>query len=666
MNTHPLSLPEIILIVGKHIPVWVPTTRSQGAVLEFKPKDLLAAISVNRIFHRTLTPLLWTVYAIPAFKPFKYFVRSSETVFEYDNYDTDPDTLQKNSPYIRYLDLSLHYPKTDRSLDQFQLSCTRLQELELPPLGRSIDSSQSWPACSRGWKLNSVYLHHILDNNAQHLEELQLGKNTYLLKVPSMNAQWNGLKTSALSDLTDEQVAEASQLVEGRPLLLPKVKTLHLDIPWSKTSKATYNLVRAFPGLETLMIGHVHRAQAPRLSRNLREFCPQLRAVRTLDPGRELPWMSGETNGVVDDIPWIEACAPGRLAHFAMSIWTVNEELTNALLQHKDSLEILELFIRDEDLFDFVDYLEEILRQCMRLKQLSLCHDGILWDLEALPTLLDGLSTCQELESLALVGFPDSYDYYDDSNEDESEDEEDESEDEEDGEDEGETIGGIFYPVLPRGWRHVPRIDIGNDYGSTKKCRDMVFEVVNRLPAMETVVLNTCESVWKLLRAFPALESLIIQPTLEKDNLAGQQRLVNLIGACAPGRPINFRIGLMRTDDLTTATLLEHEENLEELVLSVFEWGDEDENVGRLNRMLKRCKRLKRFTLNCAEEGYTQKHGVQLLSERLACEELEVLILRSIETNDDELKEDDTHHYLLQKLGWNTEASIFHGQWTPC
>ncbi|KAG9068284.1 hypothetical protein KI688_010550 [Linnemannia hyalina] len=47
-----------------------------------------------------------------------------------------------------------------------------------------------------GWILNSVYLHHILNNNADSFEEVLLGRwivNTGFLEAAPMNLKWNGL-----------------------------------------------------------------------------------------------------------------------------------------------------------------------------------------------------------------------------------------------------------------------------------------------------------------------------------------------------------------------------------------------------------------------------------------------------------------------------------------
>ncbi|KAG0303323.1 hypothetical protein BGZ99_002722, partial [Dissophora globulifera] len=67
LRPHPLDIPEIIALVGQFIPLWSFSkdvyTRTSLIRDVFQPQDLLSAALVNRTFHRTLTPLLWQVYA---------------------------------------------------------------------------------------------------------------------------------------------------------------------------------------------------------------------------------------------------------------------------------------------------------------------------------------------------------------------------------------------------------------------------------------------------------------------------------------------------------------------------------------------------------------------------------------------------------------------------
>lgn len=41
-------------------------------------------------------------------------------------------------------------------------------------------------------------------------------------------------------------------------------------------------LIRAFPALETIILGEMSEVAASQMCRNLREFCPRLREIRNL------------------------------------------------------------------------------------------------------------------------------------------------------------------------------------------------------------------------------------------------------------------------------------------------------------------------------------------------------------------------------------------------
>ncbi|KAG0196062.1 hypothetical protein BGX33_002179 [Mortierella sp. NVP41] len=303
----------------------------------FKPKDLLPAIAVNRLFRAMLTPLHYTVYWEHNSNPdgFKDYNRE--------------DAFNKHHDYVS------ERRSSRKNISELQLNCTRLQELRLSP---SVDSAwvgqliQATPDlrvldCERtiehfpvrdpeelrllfslrqlrsltlhDWRLNPVYLHHILDNHAQSFEEPNLGRDTYHLQIPSVNAEWDGLETETLFEMTDEQVAEANQWVQGRSLLLHKVKTLHLNVKWFPTSTSTSYLVRAFPAPEKPMIGQIYEQDAVPLGECLRQFCPNLRSIQNSDLGFDncdLLLAGGD-----HIVHIIEACAPGNLVQIALNLY---------------------------------------------------------------------------------------------------------------------------------------------------------------------------------------------------------------------------------------------------------------------------------------------------------------------------------------------------------
>ncbi|KAK3839828.1 MAG: hypothetical protein J3R72DRAFT_492366 [Linnemannia gamsii] len=441
-----LATNEIVLTIGKYIPLRMPEQYNGETVWMLKPKDLMAASSA---------PML--------------FIQS-------------PRTLSKRTVSISVSLTFLLCKQLRRPLkiEQLRLNCTRLQELRLSAVADATSVGQLIAAnpglrllhwerslyrpnsaldlkllfplhqlrslSLEGWTLNAIYLHHILSNNADHLEELGLGKHEdiFILATPTMNEQWNGLDPSARSLMTQEQQTEAAHLLQGRPLLVPKLKSLHLQLIWQRTSDASYSLN---PDLHTENhYNSVHR-------------------------GDGIPYM-------------VDACAPGRLTRVALTRWNFDDRLRDALLQHRDRLEVLELSLYHLEISEGVlENIGKVLAGCKRLKEFSMYNFRRKYQVEDTSTLLEELKCCLDLESLTLVGFPfidrclfdieeeaDRFiQYSSDTN--------------------GEKPASEA--ELPPGWHYSSRLVFGpNSTMSTKEFRNMTFEVVTDLPHMKTVVLN--------------------------------------------------------------------------------------------------------------------------------------------------------------------------------
>lgn len=300
-----------------------------------------------------------------------------------------------------------------------------------------------------------------------------------------MNEQWNGLDPSSLVSLTDEEQAEAVELIQGRSLLLPKVKTLHLLVKWSDTSRSTVcNLVRSFPALETLKIGFVDNELGTRLGRNLKETCPNLRSILNMmpafDSGR-VP-MPG-----YDGISFIVgACVPGNLVHLELNRWEFDAKLADALIEHRDGLEILDVSLSDyHHIVQSFENVSRVLEKCTRIREFSMYNDSRLCKENHASILLKGLKACRTLEWLTLVGFPFAGP--------------DESDNEADDEEQGEleTSPGSpgssnltpIFELLP-GWSRSENKNRGDLVAPRDTLKIAVFEAVGALPAIKTVDLN--------------------------------------------------------------------------------------------------------------------------------------------------------------------------------
>ncbi|KAF9130274.1 hypothetical protein BGX30_013580 [Mortierella sp. GBA39] len=527
-DIHPLSLPEIVLTIGKSIPLWVPKQVKGETVYLLQPKDLLAALRVNRLFRTTLTLILWTTFAYPADRSHRRFYDQYQGLNRFHKFPAD--IVEKNSVHFQFLDYSFLGNQTNGTLNvkQLRLDCNNLQELRISTdvggtlAGQLIKANpglrvlqlryDSWMgnACSdlriifplrklrclslRGtWTLNPVYLHHILYNNADTLEELDLrGEGLYLARVPPVNATWNGLRLlDQYRMMTKVQRDEAAGLIQGRSLLLPKVQTLALIIDWAKTSDNTYNLLRAFPSVETLKLALVNEQTAVPLGRSLREFCPNLRSIQNVGLAYNddmIPPFGPDGMSYI-----VEAVAHGALVHAALHRQVFDGRLTNALLAHRDGLEVLELSLTWKQSLTVLENIRRVLEECHWLRKFTIYSNSTSYQVQDVSILLDGLKSCQYLETLILVGFPFVHRDLDEVIHG----------------DFGEDVEGVknmveqylksgrgeappSAAVLPHGWRYVHRTIAGiNMSASNDKFRKMAFDVIGTLPVMKSVVLNS-------------------------------------------------------------------------------------------------------------------------------------------------------------------------------
>ncbi|KAF9901618.1 hypothetical protein EC991_005841 [Linnemannia zychae] len=510
MCTHPFTLPEIVLTIGKFIPLWVPEQLQETTLWGFKPKNLAAAISVNRLFYTLLSPILWSTFAYPICRSY----RGIDTWF----YDPsrfliiNAETITKNSLHIRYLDFtqySLHMTRSSFKLAQLQLNCTQLQELRLSyavpiswatqliyanPGLRLLRWTQSLPRYQStspsnlkslnslhqlrslqlvGWRLHPIALYHVLDHNANSLEDLEFGYLTTLVDQPCMNNEWSGLTASSLDKMTSKEVAAATKDIQGRPLLLPKLKKFTLYLMGTEPSNTICSLVRAFPSLESIVTRYTDHRSVLRLAKTLQEFCPNLRSIRDealCAPRSTLSDPDGITPSGQDAIiNVINACAPGTLAHINLNRSEFNTNLANTLLKYRDGIESFELTLQGVGNKGALRNVFQVLDGCCdRLKQFSLT-DKTQYSQGEATEILEVLRRCQRLESLKLVLFPQPEPH------------------------EGidETPAHVFQ--LPPGWRQIEVTHIHDSpahLSLTNAFKSFAFEAIADLPAIQKFDLN--------------------------------------------------------------------------------------------------------------------------------------------------------------------------------
>ncbi|KAF9081212.1 hypothetical protein BGX23_001129 [Mortierella sp. AD031] len=451
---------EVIIRVGMFIPLWVMNPRDPDD-FKFKPKDLLAAIRVNRIFHKTLTPLLWTVYNEAALEPRGY---KDPHVNDFMVSGAHPRglsirTLNKNCHLIHYLELvqgeAPAYMYKQPTMLQFK-NCTNLKELKLSMF---VDPVWIWQliranpnlsllewaypvqyiyercrcynmsrdlrgSCDLeymrslrklktlrlvGWELRPIYLCQVLNNTSETLEELELIGDSYLTDYPPDGDIWMIIKgTEPPRTLEEEEYAIAMRdddpKIPLRPLLCPKLKRLCLNLAWEHTTcRAVYSMFRAFPALEQLQLVPEQRLDMVSLSWSLREYCPHLESIEGI--ARLYTYKNTLPASQQRMAALIGACPPGRLVSFNMGLMRMDEFTTAALCAHEDSLAELELIIRGTDLKnENMIFFCSILSRCKKLKLLTINMDDRKYDRTHGNLLMTMPWACKDLERLTVRG----------------------------------------------------------------------------------------------------------------------------------------------------------------------------------------------------------------------------------------------------------------------
>ncbi|KAF9126127.1 hypothetical protein BGX30_000148 [Mortierella sp. GBA39] len=358
------ALPEIVPRIGLYIQIWFPvpsdSTIYKITTCDFQPNDLLAAIAVNRLFRHTLEPLLWTVYKC-CFHPKGFLSKCISRLV----------TLNNSCIYIRYLEL-LHRSEPWHLFQQpdlFQFkNCTQLRELKL---SKYVDL---------GWAVQLIEANPDLTLlDWTYPDEVELGHNRC-------------------------ESSQAQELDFSKNLLC----TFHLDIDWKSSDlKPIYDMMRAFPALETLIIYPNAMLDFEKLRPILREFCPNLRSIQYI-PHR---WSEKGSYSLDNDtlITVLDSLTPGNLVDFRMGLDEdgLDDDVMTALLEHKYGLETLELGFCGFEYKPF-ENVALILRQCMKLKRVSFYTSSQNWrveDVEDLFAVRQVPWACKGLESLEMRGF---------------------------------------------------------------------------------------------------------------------------------------------------------------------------------------------------------------------------------------------------------------------
>ncbi|KAG0030177.1 hypothetical protein BGZ81_002993 [Podila clonocystis] len=256
----PLEIPEIVYRIGWFLPLW---ELEPDKIYNLLPFDVVACLKVNRLWNRTLTPLLWMA--------FEAYIAVSEQVPKY--------VIQKYSHHLRYANLN-------STLALPIIHATQLRELEvedMEPLAVR-DLTRSNPRLelldiNMNLEIIAISLESIFEplTNLTRLA-LRLAENLPLDQVLRPLCHLSKLRSLRLDHFS------GLQTMDTLPLHLDSIKELILNCNW-KHNPGMHQVVRFCPSLENLEIKVIAKdgpndLPSADLSKNLRECCPRLRSIR--------------------------------------------------------------------------------------------------------------------------------------------------------------------------------------------------------------------------------------------------------------------------------------------------------------------------------------------------------------------------------------------------
>lgn len=414
MTDSPLEQAELVYRVGWFLPLWVPReTRKKG--YQFHPEDLLSCIQVNKLWRRTLTPLLWIVYD-----------ESNER-----QKNAPPNLIEAHSPHFRYLSVHGIYPGREllASMKCGDQSCTlypqfglihstNLRELRFnsPPSNEAVGLIHRNPSITRlnisihwvdpaskvlkqaleslphlralilndGYDINNSWIAKLLEN-VSGLEELELHDFDDLMPYQDPR--------SLLSLIFDIQWYQNLGRVPQQPLL--SIKKLTLDMCWLR-NRGFVQVVRLCPQLEALAFRSSPRGKdsvAGSLSNNLRECCPRLNSLRYVNS-----WQNLTEDHQVDLLQSTE-----HLVHYDAPIRDFNSRICQSLLDpHAPWLETIRIRVHVPAPYRF-SMASRILASCPQLSIFEL--DTVHIVAKDILGVFEQPWECPSLRLLKLTGF---------------------------------------------------------------------------------------------------------------------------------------------------------------------------------------------------------------------------------------------------------------------
>ncbi|KAG0335724.1 hypothetical protein BG004_008353 [Podila humilis] len=369
-STHPLELPEILLRVGYFVQQWC----HDEFYWEIYLSDLVACIKVNRLFYRTLRPLLWTMFHT-----------------EMNRYNIPPESVKANIHHVYYLHIL--YPD--------QPSLWDATNLEFLLAHRHLPATSILDLIRANPRIFCLEWHFPCRGSRKEIEDI----------IPTLATHLPLLRILYIKEWRREKGIDLAPLLQGVPLLqelqfykirgftfdeaffgfsrasicnhpLLHLTTLRLDIEWNQNSAKLENILRLFPSLQHLNFNPLDDCPIVEISKNIKECCPQLKVLncsRHFD--HEITyriWYPSQEK----DRALVEA-APMGVTDFEIPLCDFTAEIAETLLtRFSRTMTRLALYIYcgGDDLSKTIGCLSELLFSFVSLKDLVFSIVGGAWE----------------------------------------------------------------------------------------------------------------------------------------------------------------------------------------------------------------------------------------------------------------------------------------------
>ncbi|KAF9213146.1 hypothetical protein BGZ59_005853, partial [Podila verticillata] len=375
----------------------------------FYPMLLINCIKVSRLWRQIMTPILWEMFDDQAMA----------------HYKIPPHIVQAQSHHFRFLHVtcneSIPHPLKSQHLRRLVIANCEQLETFIDLIRRNSNS------------LTTVEWHVPDSANTPLKKELIQYSLETLTKLESLNlSRWHHCSVGQITriavnnpGLKELRLSETKNL-EQSPGRHPSINITHLELngQW-EDNPGFIQLVKYCPKLESIMFWADASCPARALSKNLRENCPNLKSIESLN---------GDMAFCIGGAPTVKAVlqivrASRGLARFDFPMNDLTVDICDALLElHADTLETIQLYLDGSDHNSLMG-INRILSSCPNLTSLAVNNDQDEWSPEDAGVLTAEPWNCPKLKTWEVTGFSLFDEDYDE--EDEYSDEEDEIDGEE-------------------------------------------------------------------------------------------------------------------------------------------------------------------------------------------------------------------------------------------